>query len=176
LHKMGALDFSGGNVVHINAGVSGLVLSLFLDKRLGYGKESMILSSVTFTAFGTKLLWFGWFGFNAGNALAANGAAAAAFLRTNTAAATAGLAWVFIEGKISEKPTLLGIASGIIARLVGITPAARFVTLGKRFPPVFSPPVMFPKDLQNYFMETPASSGSSLYQLLLQSPSARLRL
>lgn len=130
MHKMGALDFAGGNVVHINAGISGLVLALVLGKRHGYGKEAMIPSSVTFTALGAGLLWFGWFGFNAGSQLAADGVAASAFLVTNTAAATAGLAWLFIEWTHSRKPTLLGLASGAIAGLVGITPAAGFVTLG----------------------------------------------
>ncbi len=130
MHKMGALDFAGGNVVHINAGVSGLVLALTLGKRKGYGKEAMIPSSVTFTALGAALLWFGWFGFNAGSELAADGVAASAFMVTNTAASAAGLAWLFIEWSISKKPTLLGLASGAIAGLVGITPAAGFVTLG----------------------------------------------
>lgn len=129
MHQLGALDFAGGNVVHINAGVSGLVLALFLGKRKGYGKEPMIPSSVTFTALGAGLLWFGWFGFNAGSELAADGIAASAFLVTNTAAAIAGLAWLFIEWKHSKKPTLLGLASGVIAGLVAITPAAGFVTL-----------------------------------------------
>lgn len=129
MHKIGALDFAGGNVVHINAGVSGLVLALFLGKRKGYGKEPMIPSSVAFTALGAGLLWFGWFGFNAGSALAADGIAASAFLATNTAAAMGGLAWLFIEWKHSKKPTLLGLASGVIAGLVGITPAAGFVSL-----------------------------------------------
>ncbi|MBU1340698.1 MAG: ammonium transporter [Proteobacteria bacterium] len=129
MHKIGALDFAGGNVVHINAGVSGLVLALYLGKRKGYGKEAMIPSSVTFTALGAGLLWFGWFGFNAGSALAADGIAASAFLVTNTAAAIGGLAWLFVEWKHSKKPTLLGLASGAIAGLVGITPAAGFVTL-----------------------------------------------
>jgi len=129
MHKIGALDFAGGNVVHINAGVSGLVLALFLGKRHGYGKEPMIPSSVTFTALGAGLLWFGWFGFNAGSALAANGIAASAFLVTNTAAAIGGLAWLMVEWKHSKKPTLLGLASGSIAGLVGITPAAGFVSL-----------------------------------------------
>ncbi|WP_413862856.1 ammonium transporter [Desulfobacula sp.] len=129
MHKIGALDFAGGNVVHINAGVSGLVLALFLGKRKGYGKEAMIPSSVTFTALGAGFLWFGWFGFNAGSALAADGIAASAFLVTNTAAAMGGLAWLFVEWKHSKKPTLLGLASGAIAGLVGITPAAGFVSL-----------------------------------------------
>jgi Amt family ammonium transporter len=129
MSKMGALDFAGGNVVHINAGISGLVLTLILGKRRGYGKEPMIPSSVAFTALGAGLLWFGWFGFNAGSALAANGIAASAFMVTNTAAAVSGLAWLFVEWKYSKKPTLLGLASGTIAGLVGITPAAGFVTL-----------------------------------------------
>lgn len=133
MHKIGALDFAGGNVVHINAGVSGLVLSLILGKRRGYGKEAMFPSSVTFTALGAGLLWFGWFGFNAGSQLAADGVAASAFLVTNTAAATGGLAWLFAEWKIAGKPTVLGLASGAIAGLVGITPAAGFVTLGGGF-------------------------------------------
>jgi Amt family ammonium transporter len=129
MHRLGALDFAGGNVVHINAGVSGLVLALVLGKRNGYGKEPMIPSSVAFTALGAALLWFGWFGFNAGSELAADGVAASAFLVTNTAAALAGLTWLFMEWKISGKPTLLGMASGVIAGLVAITPAAGFVTL-----------------------------------------------
>ncbi len=129
MHGIGALDFAGGNVVHINAGVSGLVLALFLGKRYGYKKEPMIPSSVTFTALGAGLLWFGWFGFNAGSALAADEIAASAFLATNTAAAMGGLAWLLVEWKHSKKPTLLGLASGVIAGLVGITPAAGFVTL-----------------------------------------------
>lgn len=129
MHNIGALDFAGGNVVHINAGVSGLVLALVLGKRRGYGKEAMIPSSVSFTALGAGLLWFGWFGFNAGSELAADGIAASAFLVTNTAAAMGGLAWLFVEWKHSKKPTVLGLASGAIAGLVGITPAAGFVTL-----------------------------------------------
>lgn len=129
MHKLGALDFAGGNVVHINAGISGLVLALCIGKRKGYGKEAMIPSSVTFTALGAGLLWFGWFGFNAGSALAADGIAASAFLVTNTAAAIGGLVWLFLEWKVSQKPTLLGLASGVISGLVAITPAAGFVTL-----------------------------------------------
>ena len=130
MHKIGALDFAGGNVVHINAGISGLVLTLILGKRKGYGKDPMIPSSVTFTALGAGLLWFGWFGFNAGSALAADGIAASAFMVTNTAAAMGGWAWLFVEWHHSKKPTLLGLASGVIAGLVGITPAAGFVSLG----------------------------------------------
>lgn len=133
MHHIGALDFAGGNVVHINAGVSGLVLALVLGKRNGYGKDAMIPSSVAFTALGAGLLWFGWFGFNAGSELAADGVAASAFMVTNTAASIAGLAWMFVEWKISGKPTVLGLASGAVAGLVGITPAAGFVSLGGAF-------------------------------------------
>jgi Amt family ammonium transporter len=127
--EMGALDFAGGNVVHINAGVAGLVLSLMLGKRLGYGKEAMFPSSITLTALGAALLWFGWFGFNAGSQLAADGVAGSAFLVTNTSAAMAALAWMFAEWYKTGKPTVLGIASGVVAGLVAITPAAGFVNL-----------------------------------------------
>ena len=126
---MGALDFAGGNVVHINAGVAGLVACLVLGKRIGYGKEAMFPSSVTLTALGAGMLWFGWFGFNAGSQLAADGVAGSAFLVTNTSAATAGLAWMFTEWFVTKKPTVLGLASGIVAGLVSITPAAGFVNM-----------------------------------------------
>ena len=126
---MGALDFAGGTVVHINAGIAGLVLSQMLGKRIGYGKEAMFPSSVTLTALGAALLWFGWFGFNAGSRLAADGVAGSAILVTNTSAATAALAWMFAEWVRNKKPTVLGIASGVVAGLVAITPAAGFVTL-----------------------------------------------
>jgi Amt family ammonium transporter len=127
---MGALDFAGGTVVHINAGIAGLVLCLVLGKRIGYGKEAMFPSSVTLTALGAALLWFGWFGFNAGSELAADGLAGSAFLVTNTSAAAGAMAWMFFEWASDNKPTLLGIASGAVAGLVGITPAAGFVNLG----------------------------------------------
>ncbi len=127
---MGALDFAGGTVVHINAGVAGLVLALVLGKRIGFGKEAMFPSSIALTALGAALLWFGWFGFNAGSALVADGLAGSAFLATNTSAAAAALAWMFIEWMINKKPTVLGIASGVVAGLVAITPAAGFVGLG----------------------------------------------
>lgn len=127
---MGALDFAGGTVVHINAGIAGLVLCLVLGKRIGYGKEAMFPSSVTLTALGAGLLWFGWFGFNAGSELAADGLAGSAFLVTNTSAAAGAMAWMFFEWASDNKPTLLGIASGAVAGLVGITPAAGFVNLG----------------------------------------------
>lgn len=128
--EMGALDFAGGNVVHINAGVAGLVLCLVLGKRIGYGREAMFPSSVALTALGAALLWFGWFGFNAGSQLAADGLAASAFLVTNTSAAVAGLGWMGAEWIATRKPTVLGLASGIVAGLVSITPAAGFVNLG----------------------------------------------
>ena len=126
---MGALDFAGGTVVHINAGVAGLVLALVIGKRIGYGKEAMFPSSVTLTSLGAALLWFGWFGFNAGSELAADGVAGSAFLVTNTSASTAALAWMFTEWFVNRKPTVLGIASGAVAGLVAITPGAGFVNL-----------------------------------------------
>jgi Amt family ammonium transporter len=126
---MGALDFAGGTVVHINAGVAGLVLALVLGKRIGYGKEAMFPSSITLTALGAALLWFGWFGFNAGSELAADGVAASAFMVTNTSAATGALSWMFAEWAVNKKPTVLGLASGVVAGLVAITPAAGFVNL-----------------------------------------------
>ncbi len=125
--RMGALDFAGGNVVHINAGVAGLVLSLMLGKRLGYGREAMFPSSVALTGLGAALLWFGWFGFNAGSQLAADGVAVSAFLVTNTSAAAGALAWMGAEWFVTGKPTVLGIASGVVAGLVAITPGAGFV-------------------------------------------------
>ncbi len=125
--SMGALDFAGGTVVHINAGVAGLVLSLVVGKRIGYGKEAMFPSSIALTALGAALLWFGWFGFNAGSELAADGIAASAFLVTNTSAAAAGLSWMFAEWAVNRKPTILGLASGVVAGLVAITPASGFV-------------------------------------------------
>ena len=127
--RMGALDFAGGTVVHINAGVAGLVLALVLGKRVGYGKEAMFPSSIALTAVGAALLWFGWFGFNAGSQLAADGIAASAFLVTNTSAAMGALAWMFAEWLVEKRPTMLGLASGIVAGLVAITPAAGFVNM-----------------------------------------------
>lgn len=127
--KLGALDFAGGNVVHINAGVAGLVLSRMVGKRIGYGKEAMFPSSIALTALGAALLWFGWFGFNAGSQLAADGVAGSAFLVTNTSAAMGALAWMFIEWKVNQKPTVLGLASGVVSGLVAITPAAGFVNM-----------------------------------------------
>ena len=129
LSKLGVLDFAGGTVVRINAGVAGLVIALMLGKRADYGK-AMFPSSVTLTVLGASMLWFGWFGFNAGSELGADGIAASAFLVTNTAAAIAALSWMTIEYITYKKFTLLGIASGIVAGLVAITPAAGFVDTG----------------------------------------------
>ena len=124
LWQMGALDFAGGTVVHINAGISGLIGAIFLGKRLGLGRESMAPHSLTMTMIGASLLWFGWFGFNAGSALEANGSAALAFMNTFLAAACAVMSWTFLEWMIKGKPSMLGAASGAVAGLVAITPAA----------------------------------------------------
>jgi len=128
LRNLGALDFAGGTVVHISSGVSGLVAALVLGRRRGYGSEPLLPHNLPMTVLGAALLWFGWFGFNAGSALAANGLAASAFVVTNTAAAAAALAWVIVEWMHHGKPTVLGAASGCVAGLVAITPAAGFVT------------------------------------------------
>jgi Amt family ammonium transporter len=121
---MGALDFAGGTVVHINAGVAALVAAIFAGKRLGYMKDSMAPHSLTLTLVGTGLLWVGWFGFNAGSALEANGSAALAMINTFVATAAAGLAWLAAERAFGQKPSALGLASGIVAGLVAVTPAA----------------------------------------------------
>jgi len=122
--QMGALDFAGGTVVHINAGVAGLVGAFVLGKRVGYGKESMTPHSLTMCMIGASMLWFGWFGFNAGSALEAGSFAALAFLNTYLATAAAVVAWVAAEWIIKGKPSMLGAASGAVAGLVAITPAA----------------------------------------------------
>ena len=121
---MGALDFAGGTVVHINAGVAGLVGAYLIGKRLGWGREVIRPHSLTMTMIGASLLWFGWFGFNAGSALEANASAALAFLNTYLATACAVLAWTFAEWILKGKPSMLGAASGAVAGLVAITPAA----------------------------------------------------
>jgi len=121
---MGALDFAGGTVVHINAGVSALVAAIMLGKRKGYPSERMPPHSLTLTMVGTGLLWVGWFGFNAGSALEANGSAALAMINTFVATAAAGLAWMVTERAMGHKASALGFCSGIIAGLVAITPAA----------------------------------------------------
>ena len=123
-----ALDFAGGTVVHITSGISALALLVFLGKRKGYGLDAIKPHNVTFTLLGIGLLWFGWFGFNAGSALAADEVAGLAFLTTFIAPAAAGLSWMTAEWIHSEKPTALGFATGILAGLVAITPAAGFVT------------------------------------------------
>ncbi len=127
LWAKGALDFAGGTVVHINAGVAGLVAACVLGKRIGYGKEAMTPHSLTLTMVGAALLWVGWFGFNAGSNLEANGYAALAFLNTMIAAGAATLSWMFVEWFHKSKPSMLGAASGAVAGLVAITPACGFV-------------------------------------------------
>jgi len=122
--QMGALDFAGGTVVHINAGVAGLIGAFLVGKRVGYGREALKPHSLTMTMIGASLLWFGWFGFNAGSALEANGSAALAFLNTYLATACAVLSWTFAEWLLKGKPSMLGAASGAVAGLVAITPAA----------------------------------------------------
>jgi len=122
--QMGALDFAGGTVVHINAGVAGLVGAVILGKRVGFGKEPMPPHSLTMCMIGASMLWFGWFGFNAGSALEANGSAALAFMNTYLATACAVLSWMFCEWLVKGKPSMLGAASGAVAGLVAITPAA----------------------------------------------------
>ena len=127
LAQLGALDFAGGLVIHILSGVSGLTLCILLGKRQGYGRIPMLPHNLPMTVLGAALLWFGWFGFNAGSALGANGLAANAFIASQGAAAAATVAWVVIEWAVNGKPTILGAASGCIAGLVAITPAAGFV-------------------------------------------------
>jgi Amt family ammonium transporter len=127
LAELGALDFAGGTVVHINAGISALALVLLLGPRTGFLREAMEPHNIPMVVIGASLLWFGWFGFNAGSALTAEGLAASAFVVTNTAAAAAALAWIIISW-IHRRPTLLGAATGAVAGLVAITPAAGFVT------------------------------------------------
>ncbi len=124
----GALDFAGGTVVHISSGVSALAAALLIGKRIGYGHEPLPPHNLPFTVAGAAILWVGWFGFNAGSALGANGSAAIAFVTTNTAAAAATLGWVSVEWATRGKPTVLGAASGAVAGLVAITPAAGFVS------------------------------------------------
>jgi Amt family ammonium transporter len=127
--QLGALDFAGGTVVHMTAGYSALALALLLGARKGYGKESMAPHNLTYVLLGASLLWFGWFGFNAGSACAANGLACNAFVTTNTATAAAALSWLLIEWFHHRKPTTLGAASGAVAGLVAITPACGFVNV-----------------------------------------------
>ncbi|WP_319242450.1 ammonium transporter [uncultured Propionivibrio sp.] len=127
LFQKGALDFAGGTVVHINAAVAGLVGAYLMGKRIGYGRESMAPHGLTFTMIGASLLWFGWFGFNAGSALEASGGAALAMVNTWVATAAAAMSWMLAEWMLKGKPSMLGAASGAVAGLVAITPAAGFV-------------------------------------------------
>ena len=129
LYNDGALDFAGGTVVHMNGGLAGLVAALMIGKRRGYPKHQMMPSSVILTALGAALLWFGWFGFNAGSEFAADEVAGSAFLMTNFAAAAAAVTWIILDYIKFKKPTLLGAASGAVAGLVAITPAAGFVNV-----------------------------------------------
>jgi Amt family ammonium transporter len=127
LKRLGALDFAGGTVVHISSGVSALVCAVVIGRRRGFGHQPMQPHNLPMTVLGAALLWFGWFGFNAGSALEASGLAASAFLATNTGAAAAALGWMFTEWMSRGKPTVLGAASGAVAGLVAITPASGYV-------------------------------------------------
>lgn len=129
LRKLGALDFAGGTVVHVNAGIAALATALMIGRRNNLKKNIPSPHNMPFVILGTALLWFGWFGFNAGSALAANGLAVNAFVVTNTAAAAAGLSWALIEWLHNGKPTIFGVVSGAVAGLVAITPAAGFVSV-----------------------------------------------
>ncbi|HHN65056.1 MAG TPA: ammonium transporter [Nitrospirae bacterium] len=126
--KIGALDFAGGTVVHINSAMAAIVAALIVGRRKGYLQEPMMPHNMTMTVLGAALLWFGWFGFNAGSALSAGTLASLAFVTTNTASASAALGWTFLEWIVRKKPTALGAVSGAVAGLVAITPAAGFVS------------------------------------------------
>jgi Amt family ammonium transporter len=128
LAKLGVLDFAGGTVVHWTAGLSALVCALYIGKRVGYGKDKFIPHNLPMTVTGAGLLWFGWFGFNAGSALAAGQTAALAFVTTHVAAAAAAMSWVLAEWWLRRRATILGFASGLVAGLVAITPGAGFVS------------------------------------------------
>jgi len=128
MRKMGALVFAGGIVVNVSSGISALVMAIMLGKRIGYANAPFRPHNLPFTVLGGALLWFGWFGFNAGSALGANELAANAFVTTNTATAAAGLTWALIEWRLSGAPTVLGAVTGAVAGLVAITPACGFVT------------------------------------------------
>ncbi|WP_026597169.1 ammonium transporter [Methylobacterium sp. 77] len=126
IFKWGALDFAGGTVVHINAGIAGFVGCLMLGKRIGYGRDLLAPHSLTMTAIGASLLWVGWFGFNAGSNLESNGTTALAMINTFVATAAAAVSWLFVEWMLKGKPSLLGMLSGAVAGLVAVTPAAGF--------------------------------------------------
>lgn len=133
LFDLGALDFAGGTVVHMNGGLAGLVLAVLVGKRTGYPKTAMKPASVMLTALGAAILWFGWYGFNGGSAFGANAIAGLAFLTTTLATAMAAITWMLAEWVVYKKPTLLGLASGAVAGLVAITPAAGFVDVTGAF-------------------------------------------
>src|SRR3989304_935783 len=128
IRNMGALDFAGGTVVHITSGVSALAAALVVGKRKGFGSDNMAPHNLPMTVIGAAILWFGWFGFNAGSALAAGELSTSAFVATHLAAASATLSWAFTEWIHRSKPTVLGAASGCVAGLVAIPPASGFVT------------------------------------------------
>ncbi|MCK6549451.1 ammonium transporter [Myxococcota bacterium] len=130
MFKLGVLDFAGGTVVHLTAGISALVCALYVGPRLGYPKDKWPPHNLTMTVTGGGLLWFGWFGFNAGSALGANGVAALAFVTTHVSAGAAAASWVFAEWIHRKRPTMLGFVSGLVAGLVAITPGAGFVSVG----------------------------------------------
>ena len=133
IDKLGAIDFAGGNVVHISSGVSALVLALILGKRTDYGKRTLVPHHVPFVVLGAALLWFGWYGFNGGSSLKADGLAVHALLTSNTAAACAMMSWMLIEVIKDGKPTLVGTCTGVVAGLVAITPGAGFVPMWASF-------------------------------------------
>ena len=133
LAAIGSVDFAGGNVVHISSGVSALVLAIYLGKRRGYEKASYRIHNIPFVVIGAALLWFGWYGFNAGSALAADGLAAHAFMTTSISAATALLSWMLIDTVKDGKPTLVGACTGLVVGLVAITPGAGFVPIWASF-------------------------------------------
>lgn len=128
IRELGALDFAGGTVVHINAGIAALAAAIVVGKRRGFGKDAILPHNLTMTVLGTGILWFGWFGFNAGSALGANGLAASAFVATNLGAAAGACGWAFVDMLKGRRSTILGVASGAVAGLVAITPAAGFVS------------------------------------------------
>ena len=133
LAALGSVDFAGGNVVHISSGVSALVLAIYLGRRKGYEKTSYRIHNIPFVVLGASLLWFGWYGFNAGSALAADGLAAHAFMTTSVSAATALLSWMLIDTAKEGKPTLVGACTGLVVGLVAITPGAGFVPVWSAF-------------------------------------------
>jgi Amt family ammonium transporter len=144
LNAKGALDFAGGTVVHINAGIAGLVMCILLGKRIGYGTEPMPPHSLTMTMIGASLLWVGWFGFNAGSNLEAAGVVSVAFMNTMVATAAAGLSWLLVEQAVKGKPSLLGAASGVVAGLVAVTPACGFAgTMGSVILGLLVSPICF---------------------------------